>query len=246
MTTTINGAGRLCNHIFRNIAVSMIATKFNLYVTYGYHDKIQELGITLFSGTNCFNKNITLCDDNFFDVLNATELKENLIVNGFYQTKSISQSIFNYLRKENIKKQIILKNPFKSRYSNNNDCFIHIRLTDVSHFNPGIAYYLEALSATSFDNLYIGTDEPNHSIITEIKKHYSNLIVLYYDEVNTIQFGSTCKHVILSHGSFSATIGYLAFFSQIFFPEYESNKEWYGDMFSISEFREISFVNKRI
>ena len=82
--------------------------------------------------------------------------------------------------------------------------------------------------------------------ITEIKKHYSNLIVLYYDEVNTIQFGSTCKHVILSHGSFSATIGYLAFFSQIFFPEYESNKEWYGDMFSIPEFREISFVNKRI
>jgi hypothetical protein len=244
MTTTIGGAGRLCNHVFRNIAVSMIATKFNLYVTYGYQDKIEDLGIPLFSGTNRFNQNAILCDDNFFEVLNAKELNENLSVHGFYQTKEISREIYNYLRNENIKNKIILKNPFTCRYSKNNDCFIHIRLGDVSLHNPGITYYLNALSAISFDKLYIGTDEPHHSIITEIKQQYSNLTVLYYDEVNTIQFASTCKHVVLSHGTFSAIIGYLSFFSQIYYPEYESNKSWYGDIFSMPEFREICFVNK--
>ena len=38
------------------------------------------------------------------------------------------------------------------------------------------------------------------------------------DPVKTIQFGSTCKHIVLSHGSFSAMIGYLGFFSQVYYP----------------------------
>jgi len=32
---------------------------------------------------------------------------------------------------------------------------------------------------------------------------------------------------------FSYTIGNLAFYSTIFYPKFETNKMWYGDMFSI-------------
>ena len=35
-------------------------------------------------------------------------------------------------------KQIIMnKNPFKERYQNNNDIYIHIRLQDLSKWRPG-------------------------------------------------------------------------------------------------------------
>ena len=59
------------------------------------------------------------------------------------------------------------------------------------------------------------------------------------DEIRTFQFGSTCKNIILSHGSFSAIIGYLAFYSNIYYPKYDENKKWYGDMFSINNWIEL-------
>jgi hypothetical protein len=40
--------GCLCNQIFCNIAVSMIAEKNNLYVTYASPDKMNQLGIPLY------------------------------------------------------------------------------------------------------------------------------------------------------------------------------------------------------
>jgi len=43
------------------------------------------------------------------------------------------------------------------------------------------------------------------------------------------------------HGSFSAIIGYLSFFSQIYYPEFKENKIWCGDIFSIPNWNKISF-----
>jgi len=34
-------------------------------------------------------------------------------------------------------------------------------------------------------------------------------------------------------------IGYLSFFSNIYYPPYEKGKIWYGDMFSIPGWKEI-------
>lgn len=58
------------------------------------------------------------------------------------------------------------------------------------------------------------------------------------DEIHTIQFASTCKHIVLSHGSFSAVIGYLAFFSNVYYPAY-GDTMWYGDMFSIDGWKKL-------
>ena len=82
--------------------------------------------------------------------------------------------------------------------------------------------------------MYISTDDKEHDIVKELLNLYPSSQLISFDEITTFQFASTCKNIILSHGSFSAVIGYLSFFSNIYYPEYESNKIWYGDMFSIN------------
>lgn len=130
----------------------------------------------------------------------------------FFQTKEITNLLYNYLNTYEIKSNIIKNNQFKERYNTNNDLFIHIRLTDTAQWNPGITYYINAINSVNFDNLYLSTDDINHNIIVKLSELYPSLQIIKYDEIATFKFASTCKHIILSHGSFSALIGYLSFF----------------------------------
>lgn len=63
----------------------------------------------------------------------------------------------------------MFNNPFIDRYDKNNDVFIHIRLTDVKQFNPGLDYYLNTLKQIQFDHITISTDEKDHPIIKGIQ-----------------------------------------------------------------------------
>ena len=234
MISTTSRKGRLGNQIIRNLAVCLIAEKHNLKVNYSSKDLITKLGIDLFSGNNIYNIAADLNDNNYFSILNCTNLNLSLNPNkNYFQTNEITNFLYKYLHTDVIKLNIIDKNPFKERYDTNNDLFIHIRLTDAEKWNPGITYYLNTIKTINFDNLYVATDDKNHNIIKTIFEVYPSLKIIDYDEIKTFQFASTCKHILLSHGSFSAVIGYLAFFSNIYYPEYELNKIWYGDMFSI-------------
>lgn len=231
MTTTTKN-GRLGNQIIRNLAVSLIAKKYNLKVNYFNKDIIEELGIELFSGNITYNTTKILNDSNYFSIYNCEHLNYNLDPNNnYFQTNEITNFLYNHLY--NTKSTIIEKNPFNNRYKNNNDLFIHVRLSDVAHLNPGIHYYLNAMNNIIFDTIFISTDDPNHSII-KILLENPNAKLIEYNEIQTFQFGSTCKHILLSHGSFSAIIGYLSFYSTVYYPEYDQNKIWYGDMFSIN------------
>lgn len=221
--------GRLGNNIIRNLSLSIIAQKHNLKVDYVCNELIHKLGIKLFSGTNKYEKCGSLTESNYFTILNSDNLNYNLTPTQSMQTKEITDEIFKYLHNE-LKENIIINNEYKQRYNNNNDLFIHIRLTDVAKFNPGIEYYIKAINIINFDNLYISTDEITHDIIIKLKELYPSIQIINYDEINTFKFASTCKHIVLSHGSFSAIIGYLSFFSNVYYPNYE--KKWYGDMFS--------------
>ena len=60
------GIGRLGNQIIRNIAISLIAKKHNLYVDYCSNDDIKKLGIDLFCGIKIYPIYITLTDENYF------------------------------------------------------------------------------------------------------------------------------------------------------------------------------------
>jgi hypothetical protein len=241
MTTTTGNNGRLGNQIIRNLAVSLIAEKHDIHVNYYNKDLINKLGINLFSGSKIFDHTRCLDDENYFEIYNSDDVNYNLDPNkNYFQTKEITNFIYDYLHTDAIKNTIIEKNPFNIRYNVNNDIFIHIRLTDVTRFNPGINYYLNTIKTITFDNLYISSDDINHNIIKIIVNLYPDTKLLSCDEITTIQFASTCKHIILSHGSFSALIGYLSFFSTIYYPEYELNKIWYGDMFSIKDWNKMS------
>jgi len=238
--------GRLGNQIIRSLAVSLIAEKYNLKVDYYNKDLItNKLGIELFSGSNSHNHTIDLTDNNYLLIYSMDELNNNINPNKnncYFQTKEITNLVYNYLCKDNIKSNIIDKNPFKERYKKNNDLFIHIRLDDAAYANPGITYYINAIKNISFDNMYISTDDKNNYMIIKLLELYPSSELIHYDEVNTIQFGSTCKHIVLSHGSFSANIGYLSFYSTIYYPEYEflQGKFWFGDMFSIDHWNKLS------
>jgi hypothetical protein len=235
--------GRLGNQIIRNIAVSLIAEKHDLHVTYCSHELISQLGIDLFCGAKHHYASMNLIDENYMLVYHQPFITRHFgDIYAFFQTKEINALIYQYLHSDKVRAGIMEKNPFCLRYQTNNDACVHLRLGDVAHFNPGFAYYLKTLSQLTFDHLYLTTDDKDHNTIQQIKKVYPHAKILEYDEIQTFQFASTCKHIILSHGSFSAVIGYLAYFSDIYYPEYESDKMWYGDIFSIPGWNKMSKI----
>jgi hypothetical protein len=239
MTTTGNN-GRLGNQIIRNLAVSLMAKKHNLKVDYFNKDLISKLGIHLFSGSNVHQSCITLNDGNYFDIHNCDKLNHNLYPNAnFFQTKEIINLLHTHLHTDVVKSQIIEKNPFKQRYNANNDLYVHVRLADAARWNPGIDYYLNAIKRTIHDRMYISTDDKNHPIVQTLLTLPNSTLMIGCNEIRSIQFGSTCKHVVLSHGSFSAVIGYISYFSTIHYPKNDVTKMWYGDMFSIDNWIEI-------
>lgn len=240
MSRTTNTNGRLGNQIIRNLAVSFIAERHNLFVEYSNHQLIKQLGINLFVGEKKYDNTITLNEENYFDILNNNVLESNVNANiNYFQTKEIIDLILNNIITN--KNNIIENNPFNDRYNNNNDCFIHVRLGDSIDKNPGAEYYLKVLGTIKFDNLYISSDTINSNIIGNIIKEYPKCNIINYDEISTIQFGSTCKYVVLSHGTFSSITGYLSFYSNVYYPCLDKITRWHGDIFYITQWNCVEY-----
>lgn len=226
------GGGRLGNQIIRNLAANIICKKHDLYCNYfdylNSYESIKQLGINLFIGKNIYNNTILLTEESYPLIYESNELfTNNLMISDFFQTDYVMQLIYKYLRNDEIKENIINANPFKDRYNSNNDLLIHIRLDDLAYCNPGNNFYFKAISnINNFDNLYITTDQKDHDIIKQIIEKYQNAIIIDYDEIKTIQFASTCKNIILTYGTFSTIIGYLAYYSNIYYSAFEKNQQY--------------------
>jgi hypothetical protein len=247
-TSSINMNGRFCNHFIRNICVSILAKKYDLRTEYSYASEIKSFGIVLFNGTKDYSPRYTLLNDsNYMHYLNYNGPIYNsnfsIAINVYLQTKEITNMLYTYLHSQAIQAQIISANKFNARYNSNNDIFVHVRLGDVIHFNPGFLYYKTAIDKVIVNNpgtIYLASDTITHDICNKIRQAYANVVNIRHDYIDTIKFGSTCKYVILSHGSFSATIGYLSFFSKVYYPRYP-NQMWHGDIFSIPGWNMVSF-----
>ena len=239
MSVTLGNNGRLCNQIIRNIALHFIAEKHNLHTTYHNNESISKLGINLYCGDNKYSKTGVVRNHAYYHVLNADSIDYNVDLNhDYFQFQQATDDIFKYIRSDPVRNNVIKMNPFNERYNANNDVFIHLRLGDIaiSNYHLGLEYYLKCLSQIEFNDLYVATDSADHEIIQGLKEKYPSMKMVIDDEIRTIQFGSTCKYVILSHGSFSAVIGYLSFFSEVYFYNKESrwcpidlflNKGWH-------------------
>ena len=241
MTSTVGTGGRFGNHFIRNLAVSILAKTHNLKVSYTYTNEINSLGISLFTGSNIHRKYTQLTDSNYMTYLNIPTITTNFTCSAYFQTKDICNLLYSYLRNSITQESIMKSNPFLSRYSKNKDIFVHIRLGDVVQYNPGLEYYnkvLMNLVEKEHGDIYISSDSPTHDICKSLLEKYRAKLV-QYNELDTIRFATTCKYLVLSHGSFSAILGYLGFFSEIYYSKYDSKKMWYGDMFSIPGWNEV-------
>ena len=244
INTTINTGGRFANHFFRNLASHFLAKNNDLAFTYSYSQEFFNLGIELYKdGSKTYNENILITDDNFFDFIkNNTIFNKNIIFSPimYAQTKDFSFYIRKYICEDEQKTKIVEKNLFKQRYNNNNDIFVHIRLGDSIDVNPGYIYYDSVLKNLTFEKGFISSDLLTHPLcIALIKKH--NLIPFKNTEVKTVMFASTCKHIVLSNGTFSWLIGLLGFYSNIYFPKIK--KIWHGDIFVFPDWNEIDTSN---
>lgn len=226
---------RFGNQFIRNIACSILASKHNLKISYCNENLFKKLGIKLFYGKNVYKNTKIITDDNYFDILKEREMYYNLRcdMNTFLQKEKIIRLIYIYLRKN--KYDIINANPYKKYYNNNNYIFLHIRLTDAEkYYKPNIEVFIEIINKINNNSkIFIATDNFKHHIIKKLKEIYNNrLVFIKYDIITTLQIASTCKHVILSDGTFSAIIGYLSFFSKVYFKNWK-NTSWHGEVFGI-------------
>lgn len=228
--TTVYG-GRFCNHFFYNIACSLLAMKNDLQFKYSHEDKMTRLGIPLHSGSKTYDSLTKLNDTNILPLLQGDPFNTNVIVEGYFQFPAYAKFLYDYFRTSAIQSSITKANKFKERYDSNNDVFLHLRLDDVAQYNPGVEYYNAALSRLTFDKGYISSDSKDHPYVKALIQKW-NLTLIDADEVETIQFGSTCRHIVLSHGSFSFVIGVLGFFSDVYYPPKKFNV-WCGDIYTI-------------
>ena len=84
------GGGRFGNQIIRNLAMSLIAEKFDLIMRYQRSDEIEKLGLTLFSGKKKYN-NIKAKIRMYFRIVLSTV--ENLVPLGSLLNSELKSSI---------------------------------------------------------------------------------------------------------------------------------------------------------
>lgn len=219
-----SGAGRFGNQLVRALALNLVARKHDLKSDYQGKAQIAKIGIKLFSGKKVHKKTETIRDGNYISILNRTNNAVNLRTSGYFQTRKITGLIHQYLQEESVREDIMSGNKYKNRYGNNNDCFIHVRLGDVQRFNPGLTYYEKILKGLKYDNLYISSDTPGHKTVQHLIKHYG--AQLKNDITDIFLFAPTCKHLILSYGTFSAMLGYLAYHSQVYCLPFDKKYAW--------------------
>lgn len=243
MNTNHHHGGRLGNCLFVGVAVHLIAKRSNLKFHYKYHDKFTKLGVELFSGEKSFDETVSLKDDNFMGFIFSEEpIYKNIhVVNNVWcQIKEYAIFLKDYLEKEEQKNKIINANAYKSRYENNNDVYVHVRLGDVAPrgFSPGFDYFDKTLSALKYENGFISSDSINHPLCKQIIEKF-NLKTIETSEEDTIAFASTCKYLVLSSGTYSWMIGVFGYFSEIYYPKIYS--VWHGDVFVFPEWKEIEY-----
>lgn len=233
---------RFGNLFFINLAVHFICLKSKLKFDYKYYYQFQNLGIDLFIGTNEFKETFTLTDDIFFDLLlRENALLKNLMIKNdtWCQTREFCLFLKEYFQLKKIKGKVIKKNIFKNRYKNNNDVFIHVRLGDIENkCNNSFEFYDKILNKIKFTNGFISSDTISSGICQKLITKY-NLNIIDYNEEKTIMFASTCNSLILSGGTFSWLIAFLAFYSKNIYYPLDNKNKWYGDIFIFPEWTGI-------
>ena len=210
MSKTNTLHGRLGNQFFINVAASLLAEKHDLYIEYEHGDDVRPL-FPLFVGKRRHPTTITVTDDNYLDLYNKETIDTNLSFHDYFQSRNVTTLTHRYVQSK-------VKRP-----TTKNACFLHVRLGDVAKWNPGAAHYLDIIATLQVDRIYLSTDSPDHPIVQTLLQKAQ----LYEGSpIDTILFASSCRYVILSHGTFSGMIGYLANESTVYFVKENEKTSW--------------------
>jgi len=267
INSTYDCGGRFGNIFIRNFVAEYIAKKNNLKIKYERYDQFEKLGIKLFIGENTYEETLLITDenidniifnDNIFNIyaLNRNILFKQVSYNPFNltdyawcQSSSIISHIRNIVNSEN---RVYNSNPYKERYGNNNDLFIHIRLGDALDLNYNVSYeyydniiskiyYADNYKNSPHNNTgisYITSDSINHDICQRLINKYG-LKIYDSDEIDTVQFGSTCQNIVLSNGTYSWLIGLLSFKSNVHYPNIKV--KWHGNIFVYPDWHKVGW-----
>jgi len=232
---------RFGNLFFLNMCLHIFSQKFDLRSTYKYENDFNKLGIYFHKGNQIHKKNILLTDQNFENLLKSDISPRNIIINNnvWFHTNSFCKTIKEYFENNNLFINVRQRNVYRNKYYNNNDLFIHVRLGDVSDKTTCLKnYYIKTIESVKFDRGFISSDSLNHDLCKKLIKKYK-LTPIDKSEVETIMFGSTCKNIILTGGTFSWLIGFLALpTSTIFYPELKDR--WFGNIFSFTNWNRVT------
>jgi len=227
----------LGNRFFQNMIVDMLSRKFNLPASYGCLELFRRLGFDLFtSGTQQYMNTLVVTEENVNVIMKAGSLDVNLSLhpNVYFQTPIIAGKIRSSLNIGKIKEC----NPYSTRYSENSDVFVHVRIGDLAGKNltPGIDYYENILSSIEFTYGYISSDTPDHPMVKHLMQKY-DLHYFLDNEIATVQFGSTCKYIVTAGGTFSWLIALLGFHSDVYYPK--NCLTWHGDIYGFPDWKGV-------
>jgi hypothetical protein len=256
-TTVHNWYGRFGNQLMRNICASILAEKYNLKFGYSCYEAILSMGIKLYTEGEKTHPTTLQFKDEYFERFmenntttayiwdgdeEPTPEKHNIDVNYiFLQTPVTARYIRDFINER--ASPIKQHNPFRERYENNNDVFVHIRLGDIANTNyiTPIEYYRNTLIKVLKDpqyyngERYISSDTIDHPMCQSLIQQFNMIPFLLTNEITTIQYASTCSNLILSTGTFSWVIGLLGFHSNVYYPEIRV--KWHGDIFIFEDWK---------
>ena len=237
-------SARLGNKFFINMAISFLSAKYKQWAEYAMEPELNRLGIAFHKEANPRSIDepiVEIYDTNFINYIQGPErvLAINFQKDTYCQKSEFCHMLRSHFADEALRSKIRDANPWTKRIGNNHDVFIHVRIGDVPHFTPSLSYYEKALSTITYEKGFISSDSPNHPMINDLCKKYG-LIKVMDDQVRTIQFGSTCEKLILSHGTYSWLIGFLNFdCKSVQYPKIKT--KWHGDIFVFDDWTEVDW-----
>jgi len=236
--------GRLGNLFFINMFLNMMAMKYNLKCSYKYAKKFKQLGINFYKGINIYDTNLLVTEKNFMYLLKEKLEPSNIIITNevYFQTNEFCQILHRYFNLDKIKNKIINSNIYNTRYNQNNDLFIHVRLGDIKNLMQYNYNILDDLiSKIKYDEVYISSDSIEDKFCVKLIKKY-NLRVYISNDIETIMFANTCNKIIMSGGTFSWMLGFFGYFSKNIYY-LNSHIPWYGDIFCFNNWKNNENIN---
>ena len=219
--------GRFGNILLQNIGISILSKRFDMRVhNYLDKEKCGILGCNFHVGSKSFENFVNYYDKDLVGLLKKDTIETGILFDGNFQTKGFVTEF---------KEDILSHFKFEEEFFENR-VFVHVRLSDVSHLNPGINYYRKALKSINFESGFISTDSPEHEIIKKLTDEFG-LTVYKNNEVETIKFARKFENIILSKGTFSWWIGFLSKYNRVLYPL--DNKPWHGNIFVFEDWQGI-------